>query len=358
MKKFLLSFAIFLVAASLALGMNTAALAAEGENASAGQGRTETTSGQAQGAASENAGAAQSGTPIGDLQQIIGPSGLQDFSGRYHQLSSIEPGADIITSTIFTVIDFVKYLLGALTVIFLIVAGIKLINAGGKVDEVSEKTKTNIKYIIFGLILVIIADELVTRVFFGDYGECIASSANAEACAKVGGSLFKGLYSFILAITASIALFVIILSAFRLITSYGEEETINKQKKRITISVIALLIAGTAEFIVKGIIFREGGTKPIDIAEAQRFVYNFTNFIAAFIGAGAFAMLFYGGYMYAASFGNEEQTGKAKKIIISAIVGIIIALAAFAIVSTFTTFTSGREEVALPESLPGIPAGG
>lgn len=292
--------------------------------------------------------------PTSILDQAMGQTGLGTFEGRLHKLSSVEPGADIITSAIFYVIDFMKYLIGAIAVIYVIVTGIKLIVAGNKIDEVSEKQKDSIKYIIYGLILIIIADELVTKVFFGEYGECVSSVSNAAECAKVGGGLVKGLYDLILSVIATVAVFMLSLSAFKLITAYGNEETIGKQKKHIGVALVGLVLAGVGEFVVKKIIFPDGGSQFMDVAAAQKLVFNFTNFVSAFIGVSAFGMFLYGGYLYISSFGNEEGTGKAKKIIFGAVIGILIAFAAFGLISTLSTYTSGRE-IALPGSLPGAP---
>lgn len=327
----------FLIVTSLLLGANSVVFAKETPAA---------------GGAPAGGGAPAASTPITDLQQVIGGTGLGDFVGQPHPSSAVDPGADIITTVIFRIIDFMKYLIGGVAVIYMIISGLKLITSGKKVDEVSEKEKENLKFIIYGLILIVIADELVTKVFFGDYGECIASASNAKECAKVGGGLIKGLYSFVLAMMASIAIFVLVLSAFRLITSAGEEENIAKQKKRIAMAIVGILVAAVGEFAIKEIIFPASGTKGIDAAKAQKLVYSFTNFIAAFIGAASFVMLFYGGYLYVASFGNEEQTGKAKKIIIGAVVGIVIALAAFGIVVTLTSFSPGFNVAPIP-GLPG-----
>ena len=347
MKKLLTSFLVFLLSATLLLGINAVAHAA-GESAGATSGQSASGGGSAE-------------TPGGVLDEIIGgssgnASGLNKFENRVHPLSSVDPGADVITSVIFTVIDFFKYIVGGIAVIYVIVSGIKLITATNKIDEVAEKEKENIKYVIYGLILIITADELVTKVFFGDYGECIASASNAKECAKVGGSLVKGIYSLVLAIMATVAVFILVLASFRVVTSMGEEETITKQKKRIVMSIIGLLIAGLGEFVIKGVVFPDNGAKGINVAAAEHLVYNFTNFIAAFIGIGAFGVMFYGGYLYVVSAGNEEQTGKAKKIIINAIIGILIALAAFGVVTTLTTFSTGREKNST-QKLPGAPGG-
>lgn len=324
-KKLLISFLGFLAIASAALAIN---------------------------AALENTPAAPAARAANEAQtmfeEILGDkekSGLSQFSGRTHELASTAPGADLITSVVFYIIDLIKYLIGAIAVLYAIISGVKLIAAGKKADESFEKEKENMKMIIYGLILIITADELVTKVFFGDYGECIASASNAKECAKVGGGIVKGIYGLVLSLMATIAIFMLVLSAFKLVTAYGNEETINTQKRRLYMSIAGLLIAGVGEFVIKGIVFPEGGTKGIDIASAQNLVYTFTNFVSAFIGAASFAMMFYGGYQYVVSFGNEEGTGKAKKIILGAVIGILVALAAFAITRTVITFTDKGTDV-------------
>lgn len=58
------------------------------------------------------------------------------------------------------------------------------------------------------------------------------------------------------------------------------------------------------------------------------------NFFLYFLGFVATVMIIYGGILYVTSGGNDESTGKAKKILMYAIVGIIIILLSFAIVNT------------------------
>jgi uncharacterized membrane protein len=275
--------------------------------------------------------------PVNDLDKAVKGTGLQDVENRFHPLSAVDPGADAITSVIFYAIDFLKYLIGGIAILFAITSGVKLITATNKIDEVAEKEKENLKYIIYGLILIIVADQLVSKVFFGDYGECIASASNAEACAKAGGGIIQGVYSFVLAIMATVAVFVLVVASFRLVTSYGNEETIGKEKKRIGMATVGLLLAGTGEFVIKAIVFPKVGKEGIDVLAAQNLVYSLTSFVASFIGIGAALMLVYGGYLYVISAGNDEQTGKAKKIMISALIGIVIAMASYFVVNALIT---------------------
>lgn len=277
--------------------------------------------------------------PLDDFQRAIEgtgefSTGLQKFEGQPHGSSSTQPGADIITTVIFKIIDLAKYILGTIAVIFIIVGGLQLITAGKKIDEISEKQKENLKYIIYGLFLAILADFFVQQVFFGEYGECMASATNAQACAEKGAEQIHGIANFISYFIASVAVLVIVISGFTMITSAGNEETLKKQKTRIAIAIGGLLVTAVARFAVEGIFFPETGTKPMDVAKAKSLVSQITNFAAAFISTLSLIFMIYGGYRYVASFGNEEETGKAKKILIGALVGILIALAAFGIVRT------------------------
>lgn len=270
------------------------------------------------------------GTGTG-LPQPFKP-GLEKFAGRPHGASSTEPGADVITTAIFNVIDFVKYVLGTLAVLYITIGGIKLITAGGEIEEVSKKQKEHIKFIIYGLVLAILSDVLVKEVFFGEYGECLASETNAQACAEQGSIQIRGIYNFIQAFIATVAVLVIVLSGFRLVAAAGEEETISKQKKHIAFALVGLVIVGISEFVVKEIVFPEAGTRGVAPEQGLQLLSNITNFVSSFVGTVSFIFLVYGGYLAVASLGNDEKLGKAKKIIIGAIIGILVAFAAFGIV--------------------------
>ncbi len=66
----------------------------------------------------------------------------------------------------------------------------------------------------------------------------------------------------------------------------------------------------------------------------------------SFIGLIFFILLVYGGFLWMTAGGNEEQVGKAKKIIKNGVIGLILALSAYAI-SYF--ITSKLEEISYEE---------
>jgi len=61
---------------------------------------------------------------------------------------------------------------------------------------------------------------------------------------------------------------------------------------------------------------------------------GWTNFVLPFVSLLAIAAIIYAGFLYITALGNDEQTSKAKDIILWVVVGIIVILSAYAIVNT------------------------
>lgn len=53
----------------------------------------------------------------------------------------------------------------------------------------------------------------------------------------------------------------------------------------------------------------------------------------SFLGIAFFVLMIYGGYTWMFSMGNEQDSSKAKSIIIAAVIGLLVVLAAYAITS-------------------------
>ena len=60
--------------------------------------------------------------------------------------------------------------------------------------------------------------------------------------------------------------------------------------------------------------------------------------VLSFLGVAFFVLIIYGGYTWMFSMGNEQTATKAKDIIIAAVIGLVIVLAAYAITSYIGTF--------------------
>lgn len=63
----------------------------------------------------------------------------------------------------------------------------------------------------------------------------------------------------------------------------------------------------------------------------------FNNLVWPILGVIAVFAIIYGGYLYMTAAGNPEQVDKAKKVLIYAIIGIVVALLTVAILQYLVT---------------------
>ena len=74
-----------------------------------------------------------------------------------------------------------------------------------------------------------------------------------------------------------------------------------------------------------------------DTARGVQEIVGITNFVVTWASPVAVLVLVAGAIMYLTAMGDEEKMGKAKKLIVNAIIALIIIYGAFALVSTFVS---------------------
>lgn len=271
------------------------------------------------------------------LNQIGERTGLPGFEDSDDPRVIQEDGVDIVTSFLFTIVDVLTYFVGILTVIFLVVTGFRAIIAGRFIDDVINKQKENLRYMFTALAVMFMANVMV-NVIFGREGDRFDSSQNIEQGAALFNAEFEGGFTLIQIIIGAIAVLFLIINSIRLIGGFGNEEAMAKFKKQVGYSITGLILVGVAEFFIKDIVFPKQGTEIPNAVNAIDFFVVLTNWISGIISLIAVPMFLYGGFLYVVSFGNEDQTGKAKKVLTGAIIGLVLAMGAFALVNTITAF--------------------
>jgi cytochrome bd-type quinol oxidase subunit 2 len=275
------------------------------------------------------------------LKKIEETTQLPTFETQTHDKASIEPGASNISSAIYFVLDFMKFVIGGVAVIMIIITGIQLIMARKKIDEVWNKQKEHLIMIVTGFVFIMVADVAVRQVFFGVEGEVFESQAQAQEAAESGTEQLRGIYNVVLMVAGAFAILMLIIAGIRLLTSGGNEEVQTKVKKQITWIVIGLFILGVAEFVVQDIVFPKQGAEIPSADKARSLIVDITNFVSAFVSIAAVISSIYGGILYITAVGNEEKTAKAKKVLLGAIIALIVAVGAFAIVNTVIQLEPG-----------------
>lgn len=111
-----------------------------------------------------------------------------------------------------------------------------------------------------------------------------------------------------------------------------------KTKKIIFFAIFAIMIAGIFIVSVHFSLAQDLGVEYGDQTGLSRgdlrvIAVNIIRIILSFLALVAVSLVIYGGYIYMTAGGNQENIDKAKKILIGAVIGLIIILSAFAIVS-------------------------
>ncbi len=68
-------------------------------------------------------------------------------------------------------------------------------------------------------------------------------------------------------------------------------------------------------------------------ADLIKIIFTAIQYVLAFLGVVALVVIIIGGFMWMTAGGNEEKVGKAKKVLIQGLIGLIVVLLAFALAS-------------------------
>jgi len=99
---------------------------------------------------------------------------------------------------------------------------------------------------------------------------------------------------------------------------------------------IACFLSSTAygiSSIQAGALAAQGGGQPASLFGATGIFTKISNSMMFAIGALSVFMLIYGGFRYVVSGGDSSAVNKAKNTILYAIIGLVVALLAFAIIN-------------------------
>ncbi len=303
-------------------------------------------------------------TPFEKLQEITGQSLPQYEVGGQGQgphgdlgtsnLAS-EEGVVAVASPIMYAIDFFRFAGSGIAVVVIVIASIKLISTS--TEEEATKTKTHLTMAVIGLIIIQLADVAVKKVFFGETGDIFTDRGayleDLYLKSETGGvEFFRGLVGFVNVFIAAVAVLVLVIRGFTLIVSGGDEEALTKAKKHILYAIVGLVVVGISEVVVRGVIFPakidhgEVELGMVDVDKANQVIIGLTNYMASFISILAFVALFFAGYKYVVSGGNEEAMTSVKKTIVGALIALLIALGAFAIVNSVMDIAEPDEPTA------------
>ncbi|HLG25443.1 MAG TPA: hypothetical protein VI588_01455 [Candidatus Gracilibacteria bacterium] len=166
------------------------------------------------------------------------------------------PNAVIRTATLFNqrtqiIITFIKYFIGAVAVLMIVRNGLRMVTMGGSEEKI-ELDKKNLLYSVLGLGFIILADTVISQVFYKIDLSRYPTSGGAQpgVDAARGVAEIVGFTNFAVTLVSPIAVLALVAGGVMYITSAGDEEKMNKAKRLIMAALIGIIVIYGAFAIV------------------------------------------------------------------------------------------------------------
>jgi hypothetical protein len=291
------------------------------------------------------------------LAQSLTLPEISNYQGSVQDPGTIQSFDTGVASLIVGFVMNVRYILGAIAIVSIVYAGFRLVIGQGSEEEWTKQKKVLV-WSIAGLGTVGLAGELVRVFAVGKCAELGMLPGNNNMGCVEGGFLkdpntiiqrttifnqtVQYMIMFVKYTIGGVAVASLVISALKMVGNSAGDELEKAKKNLITVS-LGLIILIVADPIINNVLFSvdktrypTGGVQAgINVVQGVKEIVGFTNYLVTILSPLAILLIIYGGFMYILSGGDAEKQGKAKKIIIFALIGLIIVYGAFAIVSTF-----------------------
>jgi len=286
----------------------------------------------------------------GDIGLSTDTTGLIDYTdtdstdASFRKNLSGNDGALYFSNIVSNVIRYLKKILVPISILFIVWAGTTLILSAGEEEEF-DRRKRMVYAAFFGWMILLTAVVLVDNVFFGTTGDIFRETTNTtvETLAQRGVTELQGLFKYLITFAVAVGVAFIVFSALKLILAGGEDEAqISNIKKRIVYTAGGMVLLVSAEKLVSffSTKVRSGSDVMMlstpNIPDTIRFIVDWGNFMLGLIGTISVLMLVWGGVRLIANFGVDEQAiDNAKKTLMAAALGLILAFSAWSLMWFF-----------------------
>jgi len=285
-----------------------------------------------------------SGNEVGLSEFNDGPEFSGDPGGE-------DLGHQNIANSAFRIFEIIKTIFGILAIAWIVWAAVKMITAGGNEDKIKESIRA-VSWTSIALLLLIMSDQFILDIFWGggekiEPGAVFSDIKNVRESIGAGTQLIIDVIEWLKAILIIIALGYLLASGWDMISSLGKKDKIEKQK------IIFLWIGiGTAIILINNVIIQEV-LYPAVIQDNFNVDFNITNSVAhgvsefaavlkfflKFTGVLAIISLVFGSGLFIFSFSNEQNIENGKKILTGSLIGIVLILMSYVMISTISSAT-------------------
>ena len=147
--------------------------------------------------------------------------------------------------------------------------------------------------------------------------------------AKTIDQILDVIIKFAVGIITPLSALAVMVAAFLYITAGGSEERVKQGHKALTYGVIGIAIVLSAQFLKDVVIGIAGGaTRAENLA---RFLENVVRAFGAILMGISVLAVFYSAFLFLTGGGSQEKVETARRVLTYALVGVAVALLAFAI---------------------------
>lgn len=252
-----------------------------------------------------------------------------------------EDGQKLVKDLVFRALSYTKIIVAVLGILFLTIIGYSLVVQGDDEAKVTD-AKHAVTYTVIAFVLLSMSQD-IARIFDMEGDTILQSPQEILQRVRLFDRQVEIIITFIKYIVGAYAVVMILRAGLKLVTSGGDEGEVTNQKKSILYSLGGLILINIGDIFINRVIYKVDrnvysgitGVHPqVDAKEGIDQIVGITNLVVSFVGPIAVLMLIAGAVLYATAAGEDDRMEKAKRILISAAVAIVIIYGSFAIVST------------------------
>ncbi|MBN2086719.1 hypothetical protein JW758_00050 [Candidatus Peregrinibacteria bacterium] len=146
------------------------------------------------------------------------------------------------------VMNYVKWMLGSVIVLFMTISSIRMITAGGE-EEMITKQKKNLTWSVIGMMVILLASSIVNAIYVTYEETGVTEAGSPGVAVNEIGSIIR----LILVFLGPVAIAFTIYAGFMYLTSFGNDERNQKAKKMIIGGITGVVIIFAAYALVNTI---------------------------------------------------------------------------------------------------------
>ncbi len=247
-----------------------------------------------------------------------------------------------VKSFVGTILKMARSVAIPLITLMIVILGVRMATSAS--EETARKLRDQLFLAIGGLVLITLAKPVV-EILFGANGSSAPIWLN-DAQKNLLASEMSGVINFFAYGMTAIAVGVIIFNSFFILMAEGNEDEFKNGRLGVVYAVVGLVVIALARVIVATFYGDWSSFADKDIATGADEIapklsdgiaelVGLVNFGLKFAGLATLVMLIYAGYLVIMGGGDEENQGRARKIITAAIVGLVVIISAYVVVNAF-----------------------